>query len=105
MVSVMSAGDDDSESATMAAATTATVTDSTLPDTSTPLLASSEGPGLDPNENLLFLQTTAAQTIAGAFVWAALLITCHQVGPVSTYPYGNSDGMYSQTRYTFVDRN
>lgn len=27
----------------------------------------------------IFLQTTAAQAIAGAFVWAALLITCHQI--------------------------
>lgn len=27
----------------------------------------------------IFLQTTAAQTISGVFVWTALLITCHQV--------------------------
>lgn len=27
----------------------------------------------------LFLQTTSAQALAGAFVWAALIITCHQV--------------------------
>ncbi|XP_023211247.1 transmembrane protein 184B-like [Centruroides sculpturatus] len=27
----------------------------------------------------IFLQTNAAQTISGAFVWAALIITCHQV--------------------------
>ncbi|XP_071521271.1 transmembrane protein 184B isoform X2 [Panulirus ornatus] len=80
MVSVMSVGDDDGESATMTAPTTAVVTDSTHPDTSTLTpLASSEGPSIEQNENLLFLQTTAAQTIAGAFVWAALLITCHQI--------------------------
>lgn len=28
---------------------------------------------------MLFLQTAAAKGIAGAFVWAALLITCHQI--------------------------
>lgn len=27
----------------------------------------------------IFLQTTAAQAISGAFVWAALVITCHQI--------------------------
>lgn len=27
----------------------------------------------------IFLQTTAAQTISGVFVWTALLITCHQI--------------------------
>lgn len=27
----------------------------------------------------IFLQTTAAQTISGVFVWTALLITCYQV--------------------------
>lgn len=27
----------------------------------------------------IFLETPAAQGIAGAFVWTALLITCHQV--------------------------
>ena len=30
-------------------------------------------------EDLIFLQTTSAQAISGAFVWAALFITCHQV--------------------------
>ncbi|MCL4124388.1 UNVERIFIED_CONTAM: hypothetical protein GTU68_063202, partial [Idotea baltica] len=30
-------------------------------------------------ENVIFLQTTSAQAIAGAFVWAALFITCHQI--------------------------
>lgn len=28
---------------------------------------------------IFFLQTSAAQAIGGAFVWAALLITCHQI--------------------------
>ncbi|XP_013791910.2 transmembrane protein 184B-like [Limulus polyphemus] len=27
----------------------------------------------------IFLQTTAAQAISGAFVWAALIVTCHQI--------------------------
>ena len=29
--------------------------------------------------HLMFLETTAAQGIAGAFVWMALILTCHQV--------------------------
>ncbi|XP_076030654.1 transmembrane endosomal protein isoform X3 [Oratosquilla oratoria] len=32
-----------------------------------------------PQVPLIFLQTTAAQTISGVFIWAALLITCHQI--------------------------
>ncbi|XP_015928750.1 transmembrane protein 184B [Parasteatoda tepidariorum] len=38
--------------------------------------------GSDMNEkemNPVFLQTLTAQIISGAFVWAALLITCHQI--------------------------
>lgn len=27
----------------------------------------------------IFLQTASAQTLAGIFVWAALIITCHQI--------------------------
>lgn len=27
----------------------------------------------------IFLQTASAQTLAGIFVWTALIITCHQV--------------------------
>lgn len=30
-------------------------------------------------EDPIFLQTTTAQAVAGVFVWAALIITCHQV--------------------------
>lgn len=33
-------------------------------------------------EHKIFLQSTAAQALAGAFVWAALFITCHQVSIV-----------------------
>lgn len=29
--------------------------------------------------NLIFLQTTAAQVIAGLFVWTAVFVTCQQV--------------------------
>lgn len=76
----MSVGDDGGEkiTATMVA-TTAVVTGTTQPyTTSLPPITSPVTP-LGPTENLLFLQTTAAQAIAGAFVWAALLITCHQI--------------------------
>lgn len=31
------------------------------------------------HDKSMFLQTTAAQGIAGIFVWAALFITCQQV--------------------------
>ncbi|KAB7497950.1 Transmembrane protein [Armadillidium nasatum] len=30
-------------------------------------------------EDPIFLQTTTAQAVAGVFVWAALIITCHQI--------------------------
>lgn len=32
-----------------------------------------------PEEDQIFLNTTAAQALSGIFVWSALLITCHQV--------------------------
>ena len=35
-----------------------------------------------PAYSRIFLQTAAAQTIAGVFAWAAILITCHQVSCV-----------------------
>ncbi|CAN7941867.1 unnamed protein product [Ixodes pacificus] len=36
-----------------------------------------------------FLQTTGAQAISGAFVWTALIITCHQAsaGPANIYQH------------------
>lgn len=82
----MGAGDGDAAAtATVAAAAAASSTaspalaasSSTLAPPS--VLASSTLPPVNPQEPLLFLQTTAAQAIAGAFVWAALLITCHQI--------------------------
>lgn len=33
--------------------------------------------------NLIFLQTTAAQVIAGLFVWTAVFVTCQQVNNFS----------------------
>ncbi|XP_022539092.1 transmembrane protein 184A [Astyanax mexicanus] len=32
-----------------------------------------------PEEDQIFLNTTAAQALSGIFVWSALLITCHQI--------------------------
>ncbi|XP_037803319.1 transmembrane protein 184B-like [Penaeus monodon] len=81
----MGAGDGDAAATpTVAAAATASSTASPALAASSTLappsvLASSTMPPVNPQEPLLFLQTTAAQAIAGAFVWAALLITCHQI--------------------------
>ncbi|KAK8721175.1 hypothetical protein OTU49_012887 [Cherax quadricarinatus] len=81
MVSVMSVRDNGGETVTPTMETASTVagmTGSSQPDT-TSLPTALTPKAVDPTENLLFLQTTAAQAIAGAFVWAALLITCHQI--------------------------
>uniref|UniRef100_A0A8B9LST3 Transmembrane protein 184a n=1 Tax=Astyanax mexicanus TaxID=7994 RepID=A0A8B9LST3_ASTMX len=38
-----------------------------------------------PEEDQIFLNTTAAQALSGIFVWSALLITCHQVKCFNNY--------------------
>ena len=48
-------------------------TTSTLPSTTTPIVINTHP----------FLQTTACQTVAGLFTWAAILITGHHVKSIS----------------------
>ena len=62
------------------------------PNTTTPTLSPSPSPpegSLPPiPHHKIFLETSAAQAIAGAFVWAALIITCHQVSLITFFVAG-----------------
>lgn len=76
----MSTGSGDADSTPEATTLPSTMIDATT-TTTLPALTSpgTMSPTNLPIDDLPFVQTTAAQAIAGAFVWAALLITCHQI--------------------------
>lgn len=77
----MSTGTGDAASSTPETTTHPTTMIDAAATTSMPPLTSpgTMSPSDTPVNDVPFVQTTAAQAIAGAFVWAALLITCHQV--------------------------
>jgi len=50
----------------------------------------------------IFLQTSAAQGIAGAFAFAALILTCWQVNPLSNGRFTCADTCVQQWIYLVV---
>lgn len=59
-----------------------------------------DAPLLSPDQPI-FLMTPAAQAVSGFFVWAALVLTCHQVNPNPVFPVSDTD-THTETSVTHV---